>query len=90
MKYTRYISNEVNNVNTYKNVHGLVQAMFIAWIYLPYALALIGIIILVVGLYFKMRKKSVKKYFLAFLILIAIALVIFLVPGLLIVMLIPH
>ena len=77
-------------MNTHKNVHGLVQAMFTTWIYLPYALALIGIIFLVVGLYFKMRKKSVKKYFWAFLILMAIALVISLVLGLLTVMLIPH
>ena len=77
-------------MNTYKHVRGLVQLIFIIWIYFPNVLALVGIISLVVGLYFKMRKKSSKKYFVAFLILIAVALVIGLVPGLLIVILIPH
>ncbi|SHK58743.1 hypothetical protein SAMN05443507_11732 [Alicyclobacillus tolerans] len=65
------------------------QLIFISLVYLPYVLALVGIISLIVGLYFKKRKRSGKMYFLTSIVLMSIALFTFLVPGFL-VLLVPH
>ncbi|WP_123809228.1 hypothetical protein [Kyrpidia tusciae] len=45
---------------------------------------------LVAGIYFKACKKGGKKYFLISLILTPVALIVGLVPGLLVVFLVPH
>ena len=58
--------------------------------YLPLVLLLLGIISLIIGSFFKVRKKSGKKYFLTAVILLSSAMVVGLVPGLLLVFLVPH
>ncbi|MCL6577289.1 hypothetical protein [Kyrpidia sp.] len=64
--------------------------MFMTVTFLPPILILSGIASLVAGVYFKACKKGGKKYFLISLILIPVALIVGLVPGLLVVFLVPH